>query len=168
MHKFTRQPLVNSLENQKLENAGVHILGYDLDQPRWVLVNQLKTIDVLIPCITWKHLHLQTLWIEAAKEAGVKRFVSSEWVDPAPKGAIDVKDKVVMFHIVVLYPSATPANISNRSLIFLLSYIELVCRIPEYADYLGYLDFWKSHPNFSPGRTFETFYREIVSGDTPC
>ncbi|RDK42362.1 NAD(P)-binding protein [Aspergillus phoenicis ATCC 13157] len=32
-------------------------------------------------------------WIEAAKEAGVKRSVPSEWVGPAPRGIIDIKDK---------------------------------------------------------------------------
>jgi hypothetical protein len=57
-------------------------------------VAQLKGIDVLISCITWEHLHPQIPWIEAAKEAGVKRFVPSEWVSPAPKGVIDIKDKV--------------------------------------------------------------------------
>ena len=62
--------------------------------PRARLVVQLKEIDVLISCITWEHLHLQIPWIEAAKEAGVKRFVPSEWVGPAPRGVIDIKDKV--------------------------------------------------------------------------
>ena len=54
----------------------------------------LKEVDVLISCIAWEHLHLQIPFIEAAKAAGVKRFVPSEWVGPAPKGVIDIKDKV--------------------------------------------------------------------------
>jgi len=87
---------VNSLANEKLHEQGVQIIGYDLSQPRKVLVNHLTTIDVLISCITWEHLDLQIPWIEAAKEAGVKRFVPSEWVGPAPKGVIDIKDKVVL------------------------------------------------------------------------
>lgn len=37
---------------------------------------------------------------------------------------------------------------------------------PEYADYLGYLDFWKLFPDFPRGRSLEAFYREIISGDT--
>lgn len=57
-------------------------------------MEQLNKIDVLISCITWEHLHLQIPWIEAAKEAGVKRFVPSEWVGPAPREVIDIKDKV--------------------------------------------------------------------------
>jgi hypothetical protein len=32
--------------------------------------------------------------IKAAKIANVKRFVPSEWVGPAPRGVIDIKDKV--------------------------------------------------------------------------
>ncbi|GLA18389.1 hypothetical protein AnigIFM62618_006032 [Aspergillus niger] len=31
--------------------------------------------------------------LSAAKEAGVKRFVPSEWVGPAPRGIIDLKDQ---------------------------------------------------------------------------
>lgn len=57
------------------------------------VLEQLKEINVIISCITWEHLHLQIPWIEAAKEAGVKRFVPSEWVEPAPREVIDIKDK---------------------------------------------------------------------------
>ncbi|KAE8378155.1 isoflavone reductase family protein [Aspergillus bertholletiae] len=35
---------------------------------------------------------------------------------------------------------------------------------PEYADYLGCLDFWKLFPTFPRGKTLETFYREIING----
>lgn len=57
-------------------------------------MGQLNGIEVLISCIAWEHLHFQIPWIEAAKEAGVKRFVPSEWVGPAPRGVIDIKNKV--------------------------------------------------------------------------
>ncbi|KAL2111863.1 hypothetical protein VUR80DRAFT_9156 [Thermomyces stellatus] len=90
---FTRQSSVNNLANQRLKKKGVRIISYDLSGPRTILVDQLKGIDILISCITWEHLELQIPWIEAAKEAGVKRFVPSEWVGPAPKGVIDIKDK---------------------------------------------------------------------------
>ncbi|KAI2895243.1 hypothetical protein CBS63078_4258 [Aspergillus niger] len=90
---FTREASVNSQANETLQAKGVQIVGYDLNGPREVLVHQLKKIDVLISCITWEHLESQNPWIEAAKEAGVKRFVPSEWVGPAPRGIIDIKDK---------------------------------------------------------------------------
>ncbi|CAG8299566.1 unnamed protein product [Penicillium salamii] len=90
---FTRHTSVDSEANLKLKDQGVHVEGYDLSQPKEILVNQLKRIDVLISCITWEHLELQIPWIEAAKEAGVKRFVPSEWMGPTPAGVIDIKDK---------------------------------------------------------------------------
>lgn len=30
---------------------------------------------------------------------------------------------------------------------------------PQYAEYLGYLDFWKLYPQFPKGRSLEAFYR---------
>ncbi|RYP82013.1 hypothetical protein DL769_001770 [Monosporascus sp. CRB-8-3] len=45
-----------------------------LEQP---LVYKIDGIDVLISCIAWEHLELQIPWIEAAKEAGVKRNSTS-------------------------------------------------------------------------------------------
>ncbi|KAE8136424.1 isoflavone reductase family protein [Aspergillus pseudotamarii] len=89
---FTRESSVNSQENQRLKAKGVCIVGYDLSGPRQKLVDQLKNINVLISCITWEHLDLQLPWIEAAKEAGVKRFVPSEWVGPCPRGVHWIKD----------------------------------------------------------------------------
>ena len=35
---------------------------------------------------------------------------------------------------------------------------------PEYADYLGYLDFWKLFPDFTRGKRLEAFYREVLDG----
>ena len=85
---------IHSQANEKLRVDGVSIVGYDLSQPRESLVSKLRGITVLISCIAWEHLDLQIPWIQAAKEAGVERFVPSEWVGPAPAGVIDIKDKV--------------------------------------------------------------------------
>lgn len=38
---------------------------------------------------------------------------------------------------------------------------------PEYADYLGYLDFWKLFPEFERGRTLEQFFLHIINGGSP-
>ncbi|KNG89025.1 hypothetical protein ANOM_002411 [Aspergillus nomiae NRRL 13137] len=89
---FTRESSVNRQENQRLKAKGVCIVGYDLSGPHQKLVDQLKNIDILISCINWEHLDLQLPWIKAAKEAGVKRFVPSEWVGPCPKGVHWIKD----------------------------------------------------------------------------
>jgi hypothetical protein len=32
----------------------------------------------------------------------------------------------------------------------------------KYAEYLRYLDFWKSYPKFSGGRSLEDFYRKLI------
>ncbi|GKZ36806.1 hypothetical protein AbraIFM66950_008038 [Aspergillus brasiliensis] len=90
---FTRQASIDSQANNIIKTKGVQIVGGDLDGPRELLINQLKGIDVLISCIAWEHLESQIPWIEAAEEAEVKRFVPSEWVGPAPRGIIDIKDK---------------------------------------------------------------------------
>ncbi|EQB51119.1 isoflavone reductase [Colletotrichum gloeosporioides Cg-14] len=90
---FTRKPSVGSAANQKLKDKGVEVSGYDLEGPKETLVAQLRGIEVLISCITWEHLNQQLPWIDAAKTAGVKRFVPSEWVGPAPRGVIDIKDQ---------------------------------------------------------------------------
>ncbi|KAL5048590.1 hypothetical protein BDW71DRAFT_205287 [Aspergillus fruticulosus] len=90
---LTREVSVNNRANQHLMEKGVKIVAYDLGGPREKLVGQLKEIHVLISCNAWEHLHLQIRWIEAAKEAGMKRFVPSERVGPAPRGVIDIKDK---------------------------------------------------------------------------
>lgn len=97
MISFTRQSSVDSAANRQLRKRGVSIVGYDLSSPREALVDHLRGIDVLIPCITWEHLDQQTPWIDGAKEAGVQRFVPSEWVGPAPRGVIDIKDKACLF-----------------------------------------------------------------------
>lgn len=93
MTSFTRKSSVDGLANKQLHQKGVSIVGYDLADAREALVDHLRGIDVLISCITWEHLDQQIPWIEAAKEAGVQRFVPSEWVGPAPRGVIDIKDK---------------------------------------------------------------------------
>ncbi|KAF4832086.1 Isoflavone reductase-like protein TP7 [Colletotrichum tropicale] len=90
---FTRQSSIGNAANQQLKDRGVQVSGYDLDGPREILVAQLRGVDVLISCITWEHLHQQLPWIDAAKSAGVKRFVPSEWVGPAPGGVINIKDR---------------------------------------------------------------------------
>ncbi|PYI09371.1 isoflavone reductase family protein [Aspergillus sclerotiicarbonarius CBS 121057] len=287
---FTRQASVNSEANKQLKAKGVQIAGYDLNSPRETLVNQLKDIDVLISCMTWEHLQLQIPWIEAAKEAGVKRFVPSEWVGPAPRGVIDIKDeKLAILGTIqriglpytlidvgcwfqVFVPKVPSGRSDHGHMIYIdhrivedgnqkfaltdmvdigkyvakivsdprtlnrrvFAYTEVLSmndiwdvmatasgemllkdyvseaeikeiikacgkrlqqssesvthpsnimdianynmgqyriswclrgdNTPEYADYLGYLDFWKLFPDFPKGRSLEAFYRDVLSG----
>ncbi|OQE24848.1 hypothetical protein PENFLA_c009G02385 [Penicillium flavigenum] len=91
---FTREASIDSPPNRQVKGENVQIVGYDLDGHQEKLAELLKETDVLISCIAWEHLHLQIPCIKAAKLANVKRFFPSEWVGPAPKGVIDIKDKV--------------------------------------------------------------------------
>lgn len=34
----------------------------------------------------------------------------------------------------------------------------------EYADYLGYLNFWELFPDLPKGRSLEAFYQEVLRG----
>ncbi|KAJ4190403.1 hypothetical protein NW755_005545 [Fusarium falciforme] len=36
---------------------------------------------------------------------------------------------------------------------------------PEYADYLGYVDFWNLFPNFPRGRSLTEFYQYVLGND---
>ncbi|KAF3803132.1 Glutamate-pyruvate aminotransferase AlaA [Colletotrichum gloeosporioides] len=290
---FTRKPSVGSAANQKLKDRGVEVSGYDLEGPKETLVAQLRGIEVLISCITWEHLNQQLPWIDAAKTAGVKRFVPSEWVGPAPRGVIDIKDqkleilgaiqraglpytiidvgcwfqvfipkipsgksdhahmKYIDHSIVgdgnqkfamtdmtdvgkyvaqiigddrtlnrrvlaytevlsmndiwgtmakisgeepprnyvseaelhqIIATSGTrlkessesathPSNIMDIAQYNMGQYRLSWCvrgdNTPEYADYLGYLDFWKVFPRFEGGRTLEQFFQDIVNGGSP-
>jgi len=36
---------------------------------------------------------------------------------------------------------------------------------PEYAEYLGYLDFWKLFPDHRKGRSLKHFYENVLAQD---
>ncbi|ETS74759.1 hypothetical protein PFICI_13243 [Pestalotiopsis fici W106-1] len=91
----------SSLENPTLKpfkERGVKIVTADLNGPKDVLVKLLTGIDVVVSCIFWRNLKDQIPLAEAAKEAGVKRFVPSSFQTPAPRGVmqlVDWKDDVL-------------------------------------------------------------------------
>lgn len=66
----------------------------DLNGPKKVLVELLTGIDVVISCIYWANLKDQIPLAEAAKEAGVKRFVPSSFQTPTPRGVMQLADWV--------------------------------------------------------------------------
>ncbi|RSL50397.1 hypothetical protein CEP54_011965 [Fusarium duplospermum] len=108
---LTRVTSVGNSTNQRFTAKGVHIVGYDLSGPSSTLVEILKPIDVLISCITWEHLDQQIPWIEAAKEAGVKRFVPSE-------GVIDIKDEAQTRNPRVIQRARLPYTIIDLGCFF--------------------------------------------------
>ncbi|GLA62065.1 hypothetical protein AtubIFM55763_007281 [Aspergillus tubingensis] len=200
---FTQQASVDSQANNTLKAKGFQIVGYNLDGPR----------EVLVP------------WIEAAKEAGLKRFMPSEWVGPAPRGLIDIKDKKLdslgviqgvglpytLIDVKRWFQVWVPKIPSGRSdhahsnyidhrivghgdqkfgltdmgdigrwqengekvdIMDVANYKMGQYRIswyirgdntPEYAEYLGYLDFWKLFPDFPKGRSLKAFYQQVLT-----
>lgn len=99
MVSLTRNVFLHNEANIQLSTLGVDIIGYDPEASVQSLAEKLKGLDVLISCMSWEQLESQIPWIQAAKMAGVKRFVPSEWVSPAPRGVIDIKDKVCAFDL---------------------------------------------------------------------
>lgn len=90
------------------KNRGVNIVTTDLRGPKKDLVDLLRGIDVVISCIFFLNLKDQIPLIEAAKEAGVKRFVPSSFGTPAPRGGVMRladqvrRPQVLLFYMLIL------------------------------------------------------------------
>ncbi|KAF3803286.1 hypothetical protein GCG54_00013395 [Colletotrichum gloeosporioides] len=75
-----------------LEKRGVAIASVDLEGPKAELVNVLKDVDVLISTIHVSGLGSQIPLADAAKAAGVKRFVPCFFATVAPpKGVLTLR-----------------------------------------------------------------------------
>jgi uncharacterized protein YbjT (DUF2867 family) len=96
---LTRPTSVSNSANTKLASRGVSIRAFTLDSPHATLVSSLSDIDVLICCISGTEELLQQIPLaDAAKEAGVKRFIPSAWLPIIPPGGVhlfrDLKEQV--------------------------------------------------------------------------
>ncbi|WQF79284.1 Putative NmrA-like domain, NAD(P)-binding domain superfamily [Colletotrichum destructivum] len=72
----------------RLQDRGVHTTPFDIDKPIEELAAQLQGVDVLISCL----LMNETLLADAAKKAGVKRFVPCWWATVMPRGFLSLRD----------------------------------------------------------------------------
>ncbi|KAI8159785.1 Isoflavone reductase-like protein TP7 [Colletotrichum sp. SAR 10_70] len=86
----------SSATNQKytnLRSRGVKVIAVELAGPEDALVGALANIDVVISTVSVASFKDQIPLAKAAKKAGVKRFVPSEFamVIP-PKGVHDLQD----------------------------------------------------------------------------
>jgi len=70
--------------SQKLQELGVRLVAADITGPIDTLVGTLTGIDVLISAIAPWALHEEIILADAAKEAGVKRFVPCHFATVAP------------------------------------------------------------------------------------
>jgi uncharacterized protein YbjT (DUF2867 family) len=96
---LTRPTSVSNAANTKLSSRGVSIRAFSITDPHATLVSSLADIDILICCISGTDETLQQIPLaDAAKEAGVKRFIPSAWLPVIPPGGIhilrDLKEQV--------------------------------------------------------------------------
>ena len=79
---------------KELEERGVKIVSVDLQGPQDDLVKVLTGFDVLISAIYFQALQDEIPLANAAKAAGVKRFVPCNFGTPAPRGVMLLRDTV--------------------------------------------------------------------------
>lgn len=72
----------------KLQERGVEIRRGDLKGPEEQLIEALAGIDVVVSCIGPAEQQDQMPLANAAKKAGVKRFVPCAFITIAPPGGI--------------------------------------------------------------------------------
>ncbi|OTA95364.1 hypothetical protein M434DRAFT_393940 [Hypoxylon sp. CO27-5] len=95
---LTRPSSLNNAANNELKNRGVRVVAANLTGAQDDLIQILTGIDVVISCIVYTNLNDQIPLAEAAKKAGVKRFVPCDFSTPAPRGVMilhDQKDDVL-------------------------------------------------------------------------
>lgn len=81
--------------NVELRSRGVRVMPADLNGPQDKLVGLLSGIDVVISAIFFGSLADEIPLANAAKLAGVKRFVQSAFmVVTPPRGVVDFREKV--------------------------------------------------------------------------
>ncbi|KIX07470.1 uncharacterized protein Z518_02123 [Rhinocladiella mackenziei CBS 650.93] len=81
---LTRPASVNKPINVELKNKGVQIVPVSLTGPQDEVVKALAGIDVVISTINPAALNEQIHLADAAKLAGVKRFIPSNWAPVTP------------------------------------------------------------------------------------
>ncbi|CZR63605.1 related to Isoflavone reductase homolog P3 [Phialocephala subalpina] len=83
---------------QALTEKGVKILIADISGPAEELINALTGIDVVISAIGGMAQMAQMGLVEAAKKAGVKRFVPCDFASVCPVGVMMLRDEKEEIH----------------------------------------------------------------------
>ncbi|OTA53883.1 NAD(P)-binding protein [Hypoxylon sp. EC38] len=90
----TRPQSLNKPANAKLRERGVKVVPADLNGPQDKLVDLLSNIDVVISAIFYRSLADEIPLANAAKAAGVKRFLPSAFmIIVPPRGVVDFRAK---------------------------------------------------------------------------
>ncbi|KAI1444139.1 NAD(P)-binding protein [Annulohypoxylon stygium] len=90
---LSRPSSIDNEANNALKSRGIRVVAADLTGPREELVKILTGADAVISCIVFTSLNDQIPLAEAAKEAGVKRFVPCNFATPAPRGVMTMHDQ---------------------------------------------------------------------------
>ena len=94
---MTRKASLNSKKNEELRGLGVNIVAGDLKGPKDDLIHLLKGTDVLISAVTAAALPDQIHLADAAKKAGVGRFVPCTFATAAPpRGVMKLREMVIL------------------------------------------------------------------------
>lgn len=77
-----------------LKERGIKIVPIDLGGKHDELVAALTGIDTVISAIHFQSLHNEIPLSNAAKQAGVERYVPCFFATIAPRGIMDARDRV--------------------------------------------------------------------------
>lgn len=92
---MTREASINSNKNENLRKQGVRVVAADLKGPEGDLVNLLKGADVVISSINATALLDQIPLADAAKKAGVGRFIPCTYATACPPtGVMKLRETV--------------------------------------------------------------------------
>ncbi|KAF7561481.1 hypothetical protein G7046_g2659 [Stylonectria norvegica] len=113
---FVRPASINKPGIEHFKKRGVTIVSLSFDAPHDDLVEALKGQDVLIAAVDMFSVAPQIALADAAKAAGVKRFLPSAFATPcAPRGVLafrDMKEEVVN-HVKKIYLPYTIVDIGT-------------------------------------------------------
>ncbi|KAK7426119.1 hypothetical protein QQZ08_007429 [Neonectria magnoliae] len=111
---LVRPASINKPEVQSVKEQGVGINVIELDAPHEDLVKALSGQDVVICCIIPGSADSQKALADAAKEAGVKRFIPSSFATACPPAGVmvmrEIKEEVIN-HIKKIYLPYTVVDV---------------------------------------------------------
>lgn len=81
-------------QNSEFREKGVKVVGADITGPREKLVELMRDVDAVITPIYFTALEQQKILADAAKEAGAKRFIPSNFGPVMPPTAMKMRERV--------------------------------------------------------------------------
>ena len=108
---MAREASLHSKKNEELRALGVTVIAGDLKGPKEDLIRIFKGADVLISTVNAAVLPDQKVLADAAKEAGVGRFVPCSFATAAPpRGVMKLRETVSPANP----PSSARGNLLDR------------------------------------------------------